>query len=94
MFQFGRNRRMEAFRDRLEREEIEKYIDYRFSRPLIIKITQLRGAELDTFIRWYRPTLEFTESTTDYEFQSYIKKCFLNYRRYKLMMGDAKKEEE
>ena len=94
MFQFRRNRRMEAFQERLMREETEKYIDYRFSRPLIIKITQLRGAELDTFISWYRPTVEFTESTTDYEFQSYIKKCYLSYRRYKLLMGEPKKEEE
>jgi len=94
MFQFRRNRRMEGFQERLIREETEKYIDYRFSRPLIIKITQLRGAELDTFIRWYRPTVEFTEAATDYEFQSYIKKCFLNYRRYKLLMGDPRKEEE
>ena len=94
MFQFGRNRRMEAFQERLLREETEKYIDYRFSRPLIIKITQLRGAELDTFIQWYRPTVEFTEAATDYEFQSYIKKCFLSYKRYKLMMGDGRKEEE
>jgi len=94
MFQFRRNRRMEAFQERLMREETEKYIDYRFSRPLIIRITQLRGAELDTFISWYRPTVEFTESTTDYEFQSYIKKCYLSYRRYKLLMGEPKKEEE
>ena len=94
MFQFRRNRRMEAFQERLLREEEEKYIDHRFSRTLIIRITQLRGAELDTFIRWYRPTLDFTESTTDYEFQSYIKRCYLSYRRYKLLMGDPKKEEE
>jgi hypothetical protein len=94
LFQFRRNRRMEAFQERLLREEMEKYIDHRFSRPLIIRITQLRGAELDTFIKWYRPTVEFTETATDYEFQSYIKRCYLSYRRYKLMMGDARKEEE
>lgn len=94
MFQFRRNRRMEAFQDRLLREETEKYIDHRFNRALIIRITQLRGAELDTFIRWYRPGLEFTEMSTDYEFQSYIKRCYLQYRRYKSLLGDARKEEE
>lgn len=94
MFQFRRNRRMENFQERLLREEIEKYIDHRFSRPLVIKITQLRGAELDTFMRWYRPTLDFVESSTDYEFQSYIKKCYLSYRRYKLLMGEGRKNEE
>ena len=94
MFQFRRNRRMEAFQDRLLREETEKYIDHRFNRALIIRITQLRGAELDTFISWYRPGVDFTEMSTDYEFQSYIKRCYLQYRRYKNLIGDARKEEE
>lgn len=92
-FQFKRNRRMMAFQERLLREETEKYIDHRFSRQVIIRITQLRGAELDTFINWYRPTVEFVESTTDYEFQSYIKRCFLQYQRYKKLLGEGKKEE-
>ncbi|MBC7850879.1 MAG: carboxypeptidase-like regulatory domain-containing protein [Chitinophagaceae bacterium] len=93
MFQFGRNRRMAGFQERLLREETEKYIDHRFNRPLIIKLTQLRGPELDTFISWYRPTVEFTESTTEYEFQAYIKRSFLSYQRFRRMMGEGKKED-
>jgi CarboxypepD_reg-like domain len=94
LFQFRRNRRMEAFQERLLREETEKYIDYRFSRPLIIKLTQLRGPALDTFIRWYRPTIEFTEVASEYEFQSYIKRCYLQYERYRRLIGDGRREEE
>lgn len=94
MFQFRRNRRMELFQERLLREETEKYIDHRFSRALIIRITQLRGADLDTFIRWYRPTVEFTDSASEYEFQSYIKRCYFSYKRFKLMTGEATKKEE
>ena len=94
MFQFRKNRRMDAFQERLLREETEKYVDHRFNRALLIRITQLRGAELDTFISWYRPGVEFTEMSTDYEFQSYIKRCYLQYRRYKTLIGDPKKEEE
>jgi len=94
LFQFKRNRRMEAFRARLLREETERYIDHRFSRALIIKLTQLRGPALDTFIRWYRPTLEFTEIASEYEFQLYIKKCYFHYDRYRRLMGDARKEGE
>lgn len=93
LFQFRRNRRMENFQARLLREETEKYIDHRFSRALIIKLTQLRGAELDTFIKYYRPTLEFTESTTDYEFQEYIKRAYLHYKRYRNLLGDMRKED-
>ncbi len=96
MFKFRRNRRMLAFQDRLLREEEERFIDHRFSRALIIKLTQLRGADLDTFIARYRPTAEFTEFSTDYEFQSYIKNCFLHYERLKKLEGDLqlRKEDE
>jgi hypothetical protein len=96
MFKFRRNRRMLAFQDRLLREEEEKFIDHRFSRSLIIKLTQLRGSELDTFIARYRPVVEFTQYSTDYEFQSYIKNCFLHYQRMQKLAGDLqlKKEED
>jgi hypothetical protein len=88
MFKFRRNRRMLAFQDRLLREEEERFIDHRFSRSLIIRLTQLRGAELDTFIVRYRPVVEFTQHSTDYEFQSYIKNCFLHYQRMQKFAGD------
>jgi len=96
MFKFRRNRRMLAFQDRLLREEEERFIDHRFSRTLIIKLTQLRGGALDTFIARYRPTVEFTQYSTDYEFQSYIKNCFLHFQRLEKMEGDLqlKKDEE
>ena len=90
MFKFRRNRRMLAFQDRLVKEEEERYIDHRFSRVLIIKLTQLRGAALDSFIANYRPTLEFTETSTDYEFQEYIKKSFRHYQKYTNMMNELK----
>jgi hypothetical protein len=94
MFKFRRNRRMLAFQERLLMEEEQRFIDHRFSRTLIIKLTQLRGAELDTFISRYRPTVEFTQYSTDYEFQLYIKTCFLHYQRLKKLAGDLQVKEE
>jgi hypothetical protein len=97
MFKFRRNRRMLGFQERLLREEEERFIDHRFSRVLIIKLTQLRGPALDTFIARYRPTVEFTQYSTDYEFQAYIKNCFLHYQRLDKIEGDLqlrKTEEE
>src|SRR5581483_2565782 len=79
VFQFNKNRRMAAFRDRLVREEKEKFIEHRFSRQLVIKLTGLHGADLDTFMVRYKPDLFFTQMATDYEFQSYIKKCNERY---------------
>ncbi|QEC41298.1 hypothetical protein [Pseudobacter ginsenosidimutans] len=83
-FQFRRNKRMAQFRDRLIREEEEKYIDHRFSRPLIIKLTGLRGAELEAFMMQYRPSVWFVRVATDYEVGMYIKECFLKYRIMKI----------
>lgn len=94
MFQFRKNKRMAAFRDRLIREEQDKFIEHRFSRALVIRLTGLRGGELDTFMVRYKPDLLFTQFATDYEFQSYIKACYEKYIRLKLIMGDLKKAEE
>lgn len=92
IFRFRRNRRMLAFQDRLLREEEERFIDHRFNRALIIKLTQLRGAALDYFVKTYRPSIEFTESTTDYEFQEYIKKSFRHYQKYINMMNELQRK--
>jgi hypothetical protein len=94
MFQFRRNRRMEAFQDRLVREEEDRFVDHRFSRSLIIRLTGLRGASLDSFIVRYRPTVEFTRYSTDYEFQAYIKQCFHNYQRYLQMKQELRLNDE
>lgn len=85
MFQFRRNKRMLAFQNRLLEEEEDRYIDHRFSRALVIKLTGLRGEELNNYMKIYRPTLEFVETSTDYEFQDYIKKCYSHYQRYQKM---------
>jgi hypothetical protein len=94
VFNFRKNRRMAAFRDRLVEEEKEKYIEHRFNRALVIRLTQLRGAELDTFMVRYKPDLIFIESATDYELQSHIKKSYEKYMKLKQIMGELRKENE
>ncbi|MHA4843097.1 peptidase associated/transthyretin-like domain-containing protein [Flavitalea antarctica] len=92
MFNFKKNRRMLAFQDRLLREEEERYIYHRFSRSLVIKLTNLRGQDLDTFMVKYKPSVEFVQFSTDYEFQAYIKTCHERFMRLKRMMGDFRKD--
>lgn len=66
-------RRMEAFQKRLEEDEQDKYIDHRFTRAIVKKITGLDTPALDTFMREYRPTYDFIKScATEYEFYHYI----------------------
>jgi hypothetical protein len=65
---------MEHFRARLEREERDKYIDHRFNKALVKRITNLTSPMLDSFMVEYRPTYETLQSfETDYEYYKYIK---------------------
>lgn len=94
MFAFRRNKRMAGFRERLEREEEDAFIEHRFSRALVIKLTGIRGAELDSFMVRYKPPMMFVVYATDYELQSYIKECHVKYLRWVRAMDELRKEEE
>lgn len=93
MFKFRRNKRMLAFQEQLLMDEELRFIDYRFNRALIVKLTGLQGKDLDTFIEHYRPDVEFVRAATDYELQDYIKKSFSHYERYKSLMNNSKPRE-
>lgn len=73
MFNFRKNRRMAHFQQRLIQEEQDKFIDHRFTKALVRKITRFSGTVQDDFMKVYRPSLEFTSTATDYEFAEYIK---------------------
>lgn len=75
-----KNRRMLALQRRLIEDEQDKYVDYRFNRNLVRKITGLQRPALDTFMRMYRPSYEFIlNCENDYEFYKYIKDCGLYF---------------
>jgi hypothetical protein len=76
VFQFKKNKSMEKFRERLEDQEREKFIDHRFSKALVKRLTNLDSSALDVFMLRYRPTYSFTLMASEYDFQLYIKKCF------------------
>jgi hypothetical protein len=86
MFQFRRNKNMLAFQQRLIEQEHDKFIDHRFNKQVVRRLTNLTGDALDSFMVMYRPTYEFALVTSDYDFQSYIKKCYEQFK------SEAKKE--
>jgi len=74
IFNAKKIKRFERFKARLEREERDKYIDHRFTKALVRRITGLTAPALDTFMVQYRPTYEhLKEFETDYEYYEYIK---------------------
>lgn len=84
LFQFKKNRSMERFRERLEQEERDKFVDRRFGRLLVKRLTGIENEdELKDFMQKYRPTFEFTAGTSDYDFQYFIKIAYQEYKKGK-----------
>ena len=87
MFQFRKNKNMLKFQERLIEQEHDKFIDHRFNKQLVRRLTNLSDERLDSFMVVYRPTYEFTVTASDYQFQSYIKNCFEYFKA-----NEARKE--
>lgn len=79
-FQFRKNKNMEKLRQFLIEKEQDGYVDYRFNKKLVERITLLDSAELIKFMRIYRPSYEFASTASDYDFHKYI---LLSYIRFK-----------
>ena len=82
LFNARRNRQMLSLQRRLIEEERDKYVNFRFNKTIVKKITGLQRPALDTFMRVYRPSYEFIQNCeNDYEFYKYIKDCGLYFSR-------------
>jgi hypothetical protein len=79
LFQFKKNKAMFKFQERLQQQEIDKFIDHRFNRALVRKLTGLDGDNLNVFMIRYRPSYAFALTATEYDFQMYIKKSYEAY---------------
>lgn len=94
MFRTKRNRSIASFQKRLLEEEQEKYINYRFNKALVRRLTLLDGNELDSFMRVFRPSYIFTTMAGDYEFQYYIKEALYRFKRGLSPLDPFRKEDE
>ena len=84
MFRFKRTRSLESLQKRLVQQEQDKYIDHRFSKQFVRKITKLSSPELEKFMQLYRPTYDFVVVLNELELGYYIEKCYEQYRASKL----------
>lgn len=80
IFRFKRNKQLKKMRLRLEEEEKEKFIDYRFNKTTVRRVTGLQGKELEEFIKSYRPGFEFTLNSSLVDFYDYILKASYEYK--------------
>ncbi len=82
MFRVKRNRQILALQRRLIQQEDDKYIDYRFSKAFVRKITKLNSPQLDTFMVRYRPEAEWVRTLNELELGYYIEKCYEAYKNH------------
>ena len=72
MFRFKRNKHLKLFQARLEQQEQDRFVSYRFNKNFVRRITGLQGAELDTFMVRYLPAYEFASMADEVTFNRYI----------------------
>lgn len=80
VFQFKKNKSTMRFQERLLQQERDKFIDHRFNKALVRRLTNLDSVALDRFMQVYRPDFEFAAYTPDYQFQLYIKESAAKFK--------------
>jgi hypothetical protein len=80
MFRVKRNRNLQFLQTRLLRQEQEKYVEYRFTKRFVIKLTHLEGEELARFMSYCRPSYEVLGLLNDLELGYYIEKKYQAFK--------------
>jgi hypothetical protein len=80
MFRFKKTRSMLAFQRRLLLEEQDRYVNHRFNKGLIKKLTGLEAPAIDTFMRDYKPTYQMALQLNDLEFGQFIIETYKLYK--------------
>jgi hypothetical protein len=81
MFRFKRNRQIETLQKRLLQQEQDRYIDKRFNKRFVTKVSGFQGEMLDSFMLFYRPGYEFLLTVNDLELGVYIEECMAHFER-------------
>jgi hypothetical protein len=81
MFRVKRNRNLQFLQKRLLSQEQEKYVQYRFTKRFVIKLTHLEGEELENFMNFCRPSYEVLGLLNDLELGYYIEKKLEEFKR-------------
>lgn len=71
-FYSKKNRELKRTKARLQQEEEQAYVDFRFSESLVGYLTKLKGQDLQDFMLSYRPDYNFCRKTTKEKMQEYI----------------------
>ncbi|MGI9138447.1 MAG: hypothetical protein ACR2IM_05355, partial [Sediminibacterium sp.] len=81
MFRVKRNRNLQFLQNRLISQEQEKYINYRFTKRFVQKLTHLVTPELEKFMEYCRPDYAVLALLNDLELGLYIEKKYAIYKK-------------
>ena len=93
IFRFKRNKRLKAFQKRLEEQEETSYVNYRFNKIIVARITGLKSPALDSFVVWYRPSYEFAAAADEITFNQYVLNAYYQFKKWGFV-DPAKKEDD
>jgi hypothetical protein len=71
----------ERLEKRLLREEQDYYVDFRYNRDYVAKITHLQGDSLKSFMKKYRPSFEYCRKAATVDILVYINDCYKQFMR-------------
>lgn len=95
MFRFKRNRSLQSLQQRLLQQEEDKYVDHRFSKAFVRKVTKLNSPELDDFMKEYRPDYALVQKMNDLELGYFIERSFETYKAEKMNgRGNRRRRED
>jgi hypothetical protein len=93
-FRFRRNKQILSFQKRLLQQEQDKFVEHRFNKALVRRLTGLTEPALDSFMLVFRPPYFFAVGAGDYDFQKFIKDSYERYKKGQGPMGFFIEEEE
>lgn len=76
MFRFKRNRQLASLRNRLITQEQDRYVDFRYNKNFVKRVTGLQDEALQKFMFKYRPPYDFLMIVNELELGYYIQQCY------------------
>jgi len=80
MFRFKRNRNLQFLQKRLLSQEQDKYVNYRFTKRYVQKLTRLEGDLLNQFMDYCKPSYDVLGLLNDIELGYYIQQKYAAFK--------------
>lgn len=81
LFRFKRNRNLQFLQNRLISQEQEKYINYRFTKRFVQKLTKLEGTRLEVFMEYCKPAYPTLALLNDLELGYFIQQKLIQFNQ-------------